>query len=77
MSAAAADRDYNALSEEDFRQEVRAFVEAEYPPHLRYILHRARWREMQDWWHKLDAKGWIAPNWPREWGGMRSTPARW
>jgi len=49
MSAAAADRDYNALSEENFRQEVRAFVEAEYPPHLRYILHRARWREMQDW----------------------------
>jgi len=70
MSAAAADRDYNALSEEDFRHEVRAFVEAEYPPHLRYVLHRARWREMKDWWRKLDAKGWIAPNWPREWGGM-------
>ena len=70
MSAAAARRDYNALSDEEFRRELRAFFEAEYPPHLRYILHRARWREMQDWWRKLDAKGWVAPNWPREWGGM-------
>jgi alkylation response protein AidB-like acyl-CoA dehydrogenase len=64
------DRDYNALVDEDFRREVRAFFEAEYPRELRYILHRARWREMRDWWRKLDEKGWIAPNWPREWGGM-------
>jgi alkylation response protein AidB-like acyl-CoA dehydrogenase len=63
-------RDYNALPDEDFRREVRAFFEAEYPRELRYILHRARWREMRDWWRKLDEKGWIAPNWPREHGGM-------
>ncbi len=65
-----ADRDYNTLADDDFRREVRAFFEAEYPRELRYILHRARWREMRDWWRKLDEKGWIAPNWPREWGGM-------
>jgi len=70
MSAVPASLDYNALSDEDFRREVRAFFEAEYPAHLRYILHRARWQEMKDWWRKLDEKGWIAPNWPREWGGM-------
>jgi alkylation response protein AidB-like acyl-CoA dehydrogenase len=63
-------RDYNALTDEDFRREVRAFFEQEYPPHLRYILRRARWHEMKDWWRKLYEKGWIAPNWPREWGGM-------
>ncbi len=62
--------DYNALSDEAFRREVRAFFEREYPPHLRYILRRARWSEMKDWWRKLYTKGWIAPNWPREWGGM-------
>jgi alkylation response protein AidB-like acyl-CoA dehydrogenase len=62
--------DWNAMSDEDFRREVRAFFEREYPPHLRYILHRARWREMKDWWGKLYEKGWIAPNWPRERGGM-------
>jgi hypothetical protein len=70
MTAPESGRDYNAMSDEDFRREVRAFLEAEYPPHLRYILHRARWREMKGWWRKLDEKGWIAPNWPREWGGM-------
>jgi alkylation response protein AidB-like acyl-CoA dehydrogenase len=62
--------DYNAMADEDFRREIRAFVEREYPPHLRFILQRARWSEMKDWWRKLHERGWIAPNWPREWGGM-------
>jgi hypothetical protein len=66
----AAPRDYNAMNDEDFRREVRQYLEAEYPGELRYLPHRARWREMKDWWRKLDEKGWIAPNWPREWGGM-------
>jgi alkylation response protein AidB-like acyl-CoA dehydrogenase len=68
MTATA--RDYNTISDEDFRREVRAWFEAEYPQELRFLLHRARWRDMKDWWRKLDQKGWIAPNWPREWGGM-------
>jgi len=62
--------DYNAMADEDFRREVRTFVEREYPPHLRFILQRARWHEMKDWWRKLYERGWIAPNWPLEWGGM-------
>ena len=62
--------DYNAMSDDAFRREARAFFEAEYPPHLRNILRRARWAEMKAWWGKLYAKGWIAPAWPREWGGM-------
>jgi alkylation response protein AidB-like acyl-CoA dehydrogenase len=62
--------DWNAMSDEDFRREARAFFEAEYSPALRYILSRARWHEMKEWWRKLYEKGWIAPNWPREQGGM-------
>jgi alkylation response protein AidB-like acyl-CoA dehydrogenase len=62
--------DYNAVSDEAFRREVRAFVEAHYPQRLRYILRRARREEMKDWWRTLYEKGWIAPNWPRERGGM-------
>ena len=45
--------DYNAMADEDFRREVRTFVEREYPQHLRFILQRARWHEMKDWWRKL------------------------
>ena len=62
--------DYNALDDDAFRAEVRAFFEQNYPGHLRYILRRARWNEMKDWWRQLCDKGWIAPNWPPEWGGM-------
>lgn len=62
--------DWNTMSDEEFRREARAFFEAEYPPALRYILSRARWHEMKEWWRKLYEKGWIAPNWPREQGGM-------
>jgi len=70
MSPAAQHTDYNALSDEAFRAEVRAFFERHYPENLRYILRRARWQEMKDWWRMLYEKGWIAPNWPRERGGM-------
>src|SRR6185436_13842431 len=59
--------DYNAMADDDFRNEIRTFVEREYPPHLRFILQRARWPEMKDWWAKLCERGWIAPNWPVEW----------
>ena len=62
--------DYNAMGDDAFRREVRAFFEAEYPQELRYILRRARWAEMKVWWRRLYEKGWVAPNWPREWGGM-------
>jgi alkylation response protein AidB-like acyl-CoA dehydrogenase len=62
--------DYNALSDDVFRAEVRAFFEKNYPHELRYILRRARWSEMKEWWRTLYETGWIAPNWPREHGGM-------
>jgi alkylation response protein AidB-like acyl-CoA dehydrogenase len=62
--------DYNAITDAEFRQEVRAFFERNYPEALRYILRRARWDEMKAWWRTLYEKGWIAPNWPREHGGM-------
>ena len=39
--------DYNAMSDDEFRRDTRAFFEAEYPPQLRYLLRRARWSEMK------------------------------
>lgn len=68
--SAATMPDYNALGDETFRAEVRAFFEQNYPGPLRYILRRARWNEMKDWWRQLCDQGWIAPNWPPAWGGM-------
>jgi alkylation response protein AidB-like acyl-CoA dehydrogenase len=62
--------DYNALSDDDFRREVRSFFKASYPEELRFLLRRVRMSEMRGWWRTLYEKGWIAPNWPRERGGM-------
>ena len=62
--------DFNALSNDEFRARVRAFLSTHYPPHLRYVLRRARLAEMMDWYLTLSKHGWLAPNWPREYGGM-------
>nr|WP_277819408.1 acyl-CoA dehydrogenase family protein [Pseudoroseomonas vastitatis] len=60
----------NALSDEAFRAEVRRFVEAEYPPELRHPPHRLHWEQGRPWFDKLQARGWVAPGWPREHGGL-------
>ncbi|HWL82729.1 MAG TPA: acyl-CoA dehydrogenase family protein [Roseomonas sp.] len=62
--------DLNALSDADFRAEVRRFLEAEYPAELRNPPHRLHMDEGRPWFEKLKAKGWVAPGWPREHGGL-------
>jgi alkylation response protein AidB-like acyl-CoA dehydrogenase len=62
--------DLNALADEAFRAEVREFFDTAYPEALRHKSRRFRWSEIRDWTHTLYEKGWIAPNWPREHGGM-------
>ena len=69
MSAEAI-TDYNARGDDEFRSQVRAFIEARYPEDLRFLPRRVRMSEIRGWWDTLAEKGWIAPNWPREWGGM-------
>jgi len=69
-------RDYNSLSDDEFRSEVREFVERNYPRDLRYILRRAHMGEMREWWAQLYRQGWAAPNWPREHGGMGLDPGK-
>ena len=69
--------DWNALDDEDFRREVRSFIEANLPNRLRNHPHRIpRWEETKDWYLTLAQKGWLAPNWPREYGGMGLGPAK-
>jgi alkylation response protein AidB-like acyl-CoA dehydrogenase len=64
------DIDYNALPDDEFRREVRAFFENRYPEEMRFLPRRVRMDEIRGWWNTLYEQGWIAPNWPREWGGM-------
>ena len=72
----AQEHDWNALSDEAFRAIVRAEVEANHPPELRYPPRRLRWSENKSWYLRMAAKGWIAPGWPREYGGMGLSPTK-
>jgi alkylation response protein AidB-like acyl-CoA dehydrogenase len=66
--------DWNSMSSEEFRAEVRAFYQEHYPPALRDIWRYLEWHEMSEWHAKLYAKGWAAPAWPKEYGGMGLAP---
>ena len=74
MSASVPD--YNALSDDAFRTEVRRFFEANYPSDLRFMSRRAHWDEIRGWYMTLYRKGWAAPNWPVEHGGMGLAPQK-
>ena len=57
--------------DEKFRHEVREFIDKNFPQKLRDIDKRTDLtREDMLSWHKvLYNKGWIAPHWPKEYGG--------
>ncbi|MCG8381853.1 MAG: acyl-CoA dehydrogenase [Gammaproteobacteria bacterium] len=69
-------QDLNALNDDDFRLIVRDFFEKNYPDGLRNPPSRLRWTEIKDWYMTLSRKGWVAPAWPREYGGMGLGPAK-
>jgi len=55
---------------EEFRQEVRGWLDEHLPAELRFGNRRDLPREShKQWIAKLGAKGWIAPEWPTEYGG--------
>lgn len=62
--------DFNLLSDDDFRQQVREFLYAHFPNELRDLPKRLHWEEVKGWYMTLSAHDWLAPGWPREFGGM-------
>ncbi len=55
-----------------FRDEVRAFLGANLPKEITDKIRRGEelGKEGQERWHAiLNEKGWLAPNWPRQFGG--------
>ena len=66
--------DWDALADEVFRTEVRAWLQANCPERVRFPAGRMHWHECRDWWDMLYRKGWIAPAWPTALGGMGLSP---
>ncbi|NNM75550.1 pimeloyl-CoA dehydrogenase large subunit [Sphingomonas sp. ID1715] len=55
-----------------FREEARRFIAENYPPELRAKIADAEELAKEDYlkWHRILAKkGWVAPAWPKEYGG--------
>jgi len=76
MSIQAAPEDLETLNESAFRACVREFLAAHYPPELRNPPKRLHFRTTRLWYLALSAAGWLAPGWPREWGGMGLSAAK-
>src|SRR5215472_13944644 len=57
--------------EEAFRIEVRSFIEEHLPAHLKGRIRRdlGTKEDYLDWHRELYKKGWVAPNWPKQYGG--------
>lgn len=58
----------------DFRRDVRTWLEENLPDNLRFLTFRPLPIDGMRWYRKLAERGWIAPHWPREFGGMAATP---
>ncbi|MBL4601048.1 MAG: acyl-CoA dehydrogenase family protein [Rhizobiaceae bacterium] len=65
--------DLNYSSEEiAFRDEVRAFLADKLTTRLSNKVKfgkRLTKADMEEWHSALNDRGWLAPNWPKEWGG--------
>jgi alkylation response protein AidB-like acyl-CoA dehydrogenase len=72
-----------SFSKEDeaFRQEVRKFIEESYTPEMRSKHARSKHGYIDkashvQWQKSLAKKGWLAPNWPKEYGGPGFTQSQ-
>ena len=59
-----------------FRREVRAWMEANLPHEFRGKTVRPPPAKLMTCYRALSARGWIAPHWPKEYGGMGASLAQ-
>jgi alkylation response protein AidB-like acyl-CoA dehydrogenase len=60
-------------TEAAFRTEVHTWLEANLAAALRWRTARPPPAELMPWYHTLSRKGWVAPHWPKQYGGMGAT----
>jgi len=68
--------DLESMDEATFRRTVRSWLQAHYPAALHNPAKRLHWRDNKPAYMALSRKGWIAPGWPREHGGLGLSGAR-
>ena len=68
-----------SAEEEAFRDEVRAFLDEAMPPEIALKAERGEYfhhDEIMAWHKVLYAKGWVAPHWPKAFGGAELDATR-
>jgi len=63
----------------EFQKEVQDFLKAEFPQDIKHKVDNGIRLEKDDFvrWQKiLHKRGWVAPNWPEEYGGTGWTPTQ-
>jgi len=70
------DADWDAMSEAEFRSMLRGFYAQNYPEAMRNVPRRLHWHEIKHWTSTLSAQGWVAPAWPKKFGGMGLSPEK-
>ena len=70
VKSASEAENLDLLDDHSFRATVRQWIAENYPPEKRFPQKRLRRADNKFWYDMLFAKGWIAPGWPREHGGM-------
>ncbi len=63
----------DSASDATFRKQVRSWFEANLPRELRGRTVRPPPADLMVWYKLLSERGWIAPHWPKEHGGMGAT----
>ncbi len=64
--------------EEAFRQELRAWLGENVPADWEGVFleeEEEPWREGRAFVKRLAQKGWVAPGWPKQYGGMEASPS--
>ena len=70
------DADWDDMPEADFRNMLRGFYAQHYPDAMRNVPRRLHWHEIENWYRTLSAQGWVAPAWPKKFGGMGLSPEK-
>ncbi|MFQ5827485.1 MAG: acyl-CoA dehydrogenase family protein, partial [Dehalococcoidia bacterium] len=69
---------YFTEDEEQFRSELRRFLQEQLPPDWlgQEPYDAAGWDFTLEMRRKLGAKGWLAISWPKEYGGQEAPPGK-
>jgi 3-oxochol-4-en-24-oyl-CoA dehydrogenase len=68
--------DWNTLPDAEFRTIVREWIVENYNEAHRHYPAYLRWTDNRQWHEKLLKRGWAAPAWPVEHGGMGLEPSK-